>query len=125
MTISHRYQNMRQCVPYCMYSVSQLPFLRPHSNEILHDLQFLVATSLESAGVVKHVAVMIGEHKLILDVVLATLSKDQEELKRSTSDTDIDGRVKLNLGRSKTGFAGLQRLEYVPLHLPGKQLDCP
>ena len=108
-----------------MYSVSQLPFHRPLSNKILHNLQFLVATGLKPVRVVKHVAIMIGKHKLILDVVLATISKkDQGQLKRSTSDTDIDGRVKLNLGGSKTGLAGLQRLECVPLHLPGKQLDC-
>ena len=90
-----------------MYSVSQLPFHRPLLNKFLHDLQFLVATSLESTGVVKYIAVMIGEYKLILNVVFATLSKDQEQLKRSTSDTNIDGRVKLNLGRSKTRLAGL------------------
>ena len=60
-----------------MYSVSQLPFHRPLSNKFLHDLQFPVATGLEPARVVKYVAVMIGEHKLILDVVLAALSKDQ------------------------------------------------
>ena len=62
-----------------MYSLSQAPFPRPLSNKFLHDLQFLVATSLETARVVKYVAVMIGEHKLIFDVVLATLSKDQEQ----------------------------------------------
>ena len=114
-----------ECEPYCVYSVSQLPFHRPLSNKFLHDLQFIVATSLESAGVVKYVAVMIGEHKLILNVVLATLSKkDQEQLNCNTSDTDIDGRVKFNLGGSKTELAGVQRLDCVPLHLPGKQLDC-
>ena len=62
-----------------MYSVSQLSFFRPLSNKFLHDLQFLVATSLESARVVKYVAVMVGEHKLIFDIVLTTLSKDQEQ----------------------------------------------
>ena len=107
-----------------MYPLSQVPFLRPLSNKFLYNLQFLIATSLESAGVVKYVAVMIGEHKLILDVVLAALSEDQEQLKCSTSDTDIDGRVKFNLGGSKTELAGVQRLDCVPLHLPGKQLDC-
>jgi hypothetical protein len=55
-----------------------MPSPRPLTNKILHDLQFLVATGLESAGVVKYVAVMIGEYKYILDVVLAALSKDQE-----------------------------------------------
>jgi hypothetical protein len=84
-----------------------MPPPRPLTNKLLHDLQFLVATGLESAGVVKYVAVMIGEHKYILDVVLAALSKDQEKPKRSTDDTDINGRVKLNLGGSKTGLAGL------------------
>ena len=81
----------------------------------------------------KYVAVMIGEHKLIFDIVLATLSKDQEQRKLEqkcstsdkSSDTDINGRVKLNLEENKTGLAGLQRLACVPLHLPGEQLDCP
>jgi hypothetical protein len=49
---------------------------------------------------------MIGEHKFILDVVLATLAKVQEKPKRSMSDTNVNGRIKLNLGGSKTGFAG-------------------
>jgi hypothetical protein len=92
-----------------VYSLSQLPFPGFLSNKFLHDLQFLIATSLKSAGVVEHVAVMIGEHKFILDVVLATLSEDQEQPKRSTSDANIDGRLELNLGESKTGLAGLRR----------------
>jgi hypothetical protein len=58
-----------------VYSVSQLPFRRPLSNKFLHDLQLLVATGFESARVVKYVAIVIGEHKFILDVVLAALSK--------------------------------------------------
>ena len=81
-----------------MYSVSQLPFPRPLSDKFLYDLQFVVATGLEPTGVVKYVARMIGEHKFILDVVLASLSKDQLQLKRSsTSDTNINGGVKLSL----------------------------
>jgi hypothetical protein len=52
-----------------------LPSPIPLLNKVLHDLQFLVATSLESARVVKYVTIMIGEHMFILDVMLATLSQ--------------------------------------------------
>ena len=58
-----------------MYSVSQSPFFRPLSNKCLHNPQFLVATSLEPAGIMKDVTVMIGEHKFILDAMLATLAR--------------------------------------------------
>jgi hypothetical protein len=80
-----------------MDSVSQLPSPRSLSNKLLHDLQFLVATGFESAGIVKNVTAMIGEDKFILDVVLATLSKDQAQPKRCTRDTNVNGRVKSNL----------------------------
>jgi len=58
-----------------MQSRLQYPFSRPVSNEILHDLQFLLATALKPAGIVKNVTVMIGEHEFILDGVLATLAQ--------------------------------------------------
>jgi hypothetical protein len=58
-----------------MYSVWQSPFSRQFSNESLHNLQFIDATSLESAGIVKNVSVMIGEYKFILNAVLATLAQ--------------------------------------------------
>ena len=58
-----------------MQSRLQSPSFRLVSNEILHDLQFLLATALKSAGIVKNVTVMIGEHKFIVDGVLATLAQ--------------------------------------------------
>ncbi len=58
-----------------MQSRLQSPSFRLVSNEILDDLQFLLATALKSAGIVKNVTVMIGEHKFILDGVLATLAQ--------------------------------------------------
>ena len=48
---------------------------RPLVNESLHDLQLLFAASLESMGVVKNISRVLGEHKFILDVVLATLTQ--------------------------------------------------
>jgi hypothetical protein len=108
-----------------MDSVSQLPSPRSLSNKLLHDLQFLVATGFESAGIVKNVTAMIGEDKFILDVVLATLSKDQAQPKRCTRDTNVNGRVKSNLEGSETALAGLQSLDCVPPYPPGKRLDCP
>ena len=47
----------------------------PLPNELLHNSQLLVATSLESAGIVKNISLMIGEHKLILDAVVAALTQ--------------------------------------------------
>ena len=57
-----------------MQSVLQPPFFRLLSDEFLYNPQFLVASSFESAGIVKDVSVMIGEYKLILDAVLSTLA---------------------------------------------------
>jgi len=51
------------------------PSFRPLSNESLHDLQFLSATSFESAGIVKNISFMIGEHKFVVDIVLAMLAQ--------------------------------------------------
>ena len=57
-----------------MESMFKNPFLRPLSNKSLYDCQFLIAPSLESARIVKNVSVEIGEPKLMLDAVLATLA---------------------------------------------------
>jgi hypothetical protein len=50
-------------------------FLQTIFERISARSQFLDATSLESAGIVKNVSVMIGEYKFILDAVLATLAQ--------------------------------------------------
>jgi hypothetical protein len=43
-------------------------------NEFLQSLEFLCATALDSARIVKNVTRMIGEHKFIVDSVLASLA---------------------------------------------------
>ena len=45
------------------------------ANESLHDLQLLFAASLKSMGVVKNISRVLGEHRFILDAVLATLTQ--------------------------------------------------
>jgi hypothetical protein len=52
----------------------QLLFLALASNEFLQNAEFLCATCLDSARIVKNVAPMIGEHKFVVDVVLASLA---------------------------------------------------
>ena len=42
-------------------------------NELSQYLEFLFATALDSARIVKNVTLMIGEHKFIVDGVLASL----------------------------------------------------
>ena len=56
-----------------MHSVFQKPFPRLLSNKSLHDCQFLIAASLESARIVKNISGMIGETEFMFDAVLATL----------------------------------------------------
>ena len=70
-----RSQSVNTCdgKPYCMQSIFQNPFPRPSSNKSLHDREFLVASSLESARIMKNVFVMIGEAEFMFDAVLATL----------------------------------------------------
>lgn len=58
-----------------MQPIFQFYLCSPLSNELLHNSQLLVATSLESAGIVEDISLMIGEHKFILDVVLAALTQ--------------------------------------------------
>jgi hypothetical protein len=46
-------------------------------NEFSQSLEFLCATALDSARIVKNVTRMIGEHKFIVDGVLASLARCQ------------------------------------------------
>ena len=57
-----------------MQSIFQNSFPRPLSNKSLHDLEFLIAPSLEPARIVENVSVMIRETEFMLDAVLATLA---------------------------------------------------
>ena len=57
-----------------MQSVSQSLFSTLASNEFLQNPEFLYTTRLNSARIVENVSLMIGEHKLVVDGVLASLA---------------------------------------------------
>jgi hypothetical protein len=57
-----------------MQPVSQSLFSTLASNEVFQDLEFLFVTRLYSLRIVKNVTLMIGEHELVVDTVLASLS---------------------------------------------------
>ena len=57
-----------------MQFIFQLFFCTLAANEVFQSLEFLYATQLDSTRIMKNVAHMIGEHKLIVDGVLALLS---------------------------------------------------
>ena len=59
--------------PYHVQSLHQLVHLRPTTNKILHNLQLRFITSLESAGVVENITIVLWENNLVLNVVQATL----------------------------------------------------
>ena len=57
-----------------MQFVFQSLFSTLASNKIFQDLELLLITRLYSLGIVKNVTWVIGEHKLVIDVVLASLT---------------------------------------------------
>jgi hypothetical protein len=57
-----------------MQSLAQSAFSTLALNEFLQNLKFLGATGLDSPRIVKNVARMIGEHKFVVDRVLAALA---------------------------------------------------
>ena len=64
-----------------MQFVSQSLFSTLALNELLQDLEFIYATRLYSSRIVKNVTLMIGEHELIVDYVLASLDPCLEATK--------------------------------------------
>ena len=46
-------------------------------NELFQSLEFLRATRLDSTRIVKNITRMIGEHKFVIDEVLASLAPCQ------------------------------------------------
>ena len=56
-----------------MQFVSQIFLATLASNELFQNLEFFYATRLDSTRIVKGVTCMIGEHKFIVDGVLASL----------------------------------------------------
>jgi hypothetical protein len=78
-TYNHDYQLLQsrkreRRKPYCVQFVLQLFFCTLATNEFFQSLKFLRATRLDSARIVKNVTYMIGEHKFIVDGVLASLT---------------------------------------------------
>ena len=60
-----------------MQFVLYLFFSTLATNELFQCLEFLYATALDSARIVKNVTRMIGEHKFIVDGMLASLAPCQ------------------------------------------------
>ena len=63
-----------------MQSVSQplLSTLAP--DELLQDFEFLCTAGLDSTRIVKNITLMIGEHKFIVNTVLASLTSSLEAI---------------------------------------------
>ena len=61
-----------------MQPVSKSPFFTPVSNEVLQNVEFLYITRFDSPRIVKNVTLMVGEHKFVVDVVLASLAPCSE-----------------------------------------------
>jgi hypothetical protein len=51
-------------------------------NEFFQNLEFFCATRLDSTRIVKNVTLMIGEHKFVIDGVLASLAPSSGKLER-------------------------------------------
>jgi hypothetical protein len=114
--------NTGECKPYCMQSVSQSPFSTLASNEFLQNFKFLCATRFDSARIVKNVTQMIGEHKFVVDVVLASLAPCLEATEREVllSLTSIDGSsLTWSAVRSDSQTKGWTTYLSYP-HFPGK-----
>jgi hypothetical protein len=54
--------------------VSQTLFSTLALNKFFQDLEFLFVTSLDSLRIVKNITLVIGEHKRVVDAVLASLA---------------------------------------------------
>ena len=65
---------IRESKPYSMYSVSQSLFSTLASNEFPQNFEFICATRLDSTRIVKNVTRVIGEHKFVIDCMLASLT---------------------------------------------------
>jgi hypothetical protein len=57
-----------------MQSVSQLPFSTLALNEFLQNPEFFRATRLDAPRIVKNVTLIVGEHKFVVNTVLASLA---------------------------------------------------
>ena len=57
-----------------MQPVLQSRFFTFAPNEFFQDLEFLFITGLYSLRIVKNITIVIGEHNLVVDAVLASLA---------------------------------------------------
>ena len=57
-----------------MQFLSQVLFSTLALNKIFQDLKCLLVTRLDSLRIVKNIALVIGEHELVIDAVLASLA---------------------------------------------------
>jgi hypothetical protein len=64
-----------------MQSILQTLFSTLASNEFFQDIKFLFVTGLDSLRIVKNITLVIGEHKGIIDGVLAPLASCLEATK--------------------------------------------
>ena len=74
MTVScHRNRENRESKPDRVQLVSEFLFSTLALNEIFQGIECLFVTCLDSLRIVENIASMIGEHKLVVDPVLASL----------------------------------------------------
>ena len=64
-----------------MQPVSESPFSTLALNKFLQNSEFFCATRLNSPRIVKNITVIIGEHKFVVDIVLASLASCLEAAK--------------------------------------------
>ena len=64
-----------------MQFVSQSLFSTLALNELSQDREFIYATRLYSSRIVKNITLVIGEHELVVDPVLAPLDPCLETIK--------------------------------------------
>ena len=89
-------------------------------NEFFQNLEFFYATRLDSTRIVKDVTRMIGEHKFIVDGVLASLRSRLGANEKEYSITHIHWRVKFDLVGSEIRFVykvGATYLLSLPVNL--------
>ena len=70
-----------------MQSILQLALSRLTTDKVLHDLELVFPTSFKSTGVVENITAMAWKNQFVLDVMAATLHK--QELYNQPSETRI------------------------------------
>ena len=72
-----------------MQFVSQAHFSTLASNKISQDSEILLVTRLNSLGIVKNMTLVIGEYKLVVDAVFASLFSCLEAVDEKQALTNI------------------------------------